>query len=84
MGGGLALIGARPDVTVLVAASRLDHPHHGPALAWLDAALEGCEKRRPLAIYPMVAAGFLRLVTHPKVFIQPTPHDAALAVLTVI
>ncbi len=51
-----------PDVNVLVAGSRADHPHHGPALAWLDAALEDCEKGRPLAIYPMVAAGFLRLV----------------------
>lgn len=25
----------------------------------------------------MVASGFLRLVTHPKVFIEPTPIDAA-------
>jgi toxin-antitoxin system PIN domain toxin len=67
-----------PDVNVLVAASRSDHPHHGPALAWLDTALEDCEKGRPLAIYPMVGVGFLRLVTHPKVFVQPTPADAAL------
>ncbi len=73
-----------PDVNVLVAASRLDHPHHGPALAWLDVALEDCEKGRPLAIYPIVAAGFLRLVTHPKVFVQPTPNDAALAFLRAV
>lgn len=73
-----------PDVNVLVAASRLDHPHHGPALAWLDAALDDCEKGRPLAIYPMVAAGFLRLLTHPKVFVQPTPNDAALAFLRAV
>ncbi len=68
-----------PDVNVLVAGSRLDHPHHGPALVWLDAALKDCEQGRPLAIYPMVAAGFLRLVTHPKVFVRPTPYDAVLA-----
>ncbi|MGH8645920.1 MAG: TA system VapC family ribonuclease toxin [Gammaproteobacteria bacterium] len=73
-----------PDVNVLVAGSRADHPYHGAALAWLDAALEHCEKGRPLAIYPMVAAGFLRLVTHPKVFVQPTPHDAALAFLRAV
>jgi toxin-antitoxin system PIN domain toxin len=73
-----------PDVNVLVAASRSDHPHHGPALAWLDTALEDCEKGRPLAIYPMVGVGFLRLVTHPKVFVQPTPADAALAFLRAV
>ncbi|MGH6635427.1 MAG: TA system VapC family ribonuclease toxin [Gammaproteobacteria bacterium] len=73
-----------PDVNILVAASRSDHPHHGPALTWLDAALDACEKGRPLAIFPMVAAGFLRLVTHPKVFVQPTPHNAALAFLRAV
>ncbi len=73
-----------PDVNVLVAASRSDHPQHGPALAWVDAALEDCTKGRPLAIYPMVAAGFLRLVTHPKVFVLPTPVDAALAFLRAV
>jgi TIR domain len=38
-----------PDVNVLVAASRSDHPHHGPALTWLDAALDDCEKGRAAA-----------------------------------
>ncbi|MGH8654301.1 MAG: PIN domain-containing protein [Gammaproteobacteria bacterium] len=32
----------------------------------------------------MVAAGFLRLVTHPKVFVQPTPAEAALAFLRAV
>lgn len=58
-----------PDVNVLVAASRLDHPHHVVAYAWLKTAL-GIQR---LAILPMVAWGFLRLVTHPKVFLEPTP-----------
>ncbi len=73
-----------PDVNILVAASRSDHPHHGAASAWLDEALDDCEKGRPLAIFPMVAAGFLRLVTHPKVFVQPTPAEAALAFLRAV
>ncbi len=30
-----------PDVNVLVAASRQDHPHHGPALRWLETARAG-------------------------------------------
>jgi len=29
----------------------------------------------------MVAAGFLRLVTHPKIFVQPTPMDVAVQFL---
>ncbi|MBI5937061.1 MAG: PIN domain-containing protein [Betaproteobacteria bacterium] len=70
-----------PDVNVLVAASRRDHPHHAPALAWLEAALDASAAGQPLAILPMVAAGFLRLVTHPKVFLQPTPIEAAQAFL---
>jgi toxin-antitoxin system PIN domain toxin len=70
-----------PDVNVLVAASRSDHPHHRPALAWLEEALDGSQRGRTLTLLPMVAAGFLRLVTHPKVFVQPTPVEAALAFL---
>ena len=71
-----------PDVNILVAASRQDHPHHAPALVWLQEALvNSAEGRRPLAILPMVASGFLRLVTHPKVFVEPTPIEAALLFL---
>ncbi len=32
----------------------------------------------------MVAAGFLRLVTHPKVFVQPTPLDDAVAFMRAV
>ena len=70
-----------PDVNILVAASRQDHPHHAPALVWLQEALANSAEGRSLAILPMVASGFLRLVTHPKVFVEPTPVDAALVFL---
>ena len=66
-----------PDVNVLVAASRKDHPHHIPAINWLEKAIDSRPSARPLAILPMVASGFLRLVTHPKVFIEPTPIKSA-------
>jgi toxin-antitoxin system PIN domain toxin len=66
-----------PDVNVLVAASRSDHPHHAPALTWLNSALDAAVMGQPVMILPMVASGFLRLVTHPKVFAQPTPYLAA-------
>jgi toxin-antitoxin system PIN domain toxin len=61
-----------PDVNILVAASRQDHPHHAPARKWLLDALADTARGRSVAILPMVASGFLRLVTHPKVFIEPT------------
>lgn len=73
-----------PDVNILVAASRQDHPHHAPALAWLEQALADSEANAPLAILPMVASGFLRLVTHPRVFLQPTPLADAQAFLHAI
>lgn len=73
-----------PDVNIIVAASRLDHPHHAAAFAWLEQALADSEAGRPLVILPMVASGFLRLVTHPRVFVQPTPLADAQAFLDAI
>jgi len=70
-----------PDVNILVAASRQDHPHHAAALAWLEQAIADRETGTPLAILPMVASGFLRLVTHPRVFVEPTPLQDAQAFL---
>lgn len=68
-----------PDVNVLVAASRSDHPHHKPALAFLQDALAACAKGASLKLMPMVVASFLRLVTHPKIFVHPTPMADAMA-----
>ncbi len=68
-----------PDLNVLLAASRSDHPHHTVALDWLNRALVDCEDGESLEILPMVAAGFLRLATHPKVFKVPTPIGGAIA-----
>lgn len=73
-----------PDVNILVAASRQDHPHHARARDWLEEALANSAEGRSLVILPMVASGFLRLVTHPKVFVEPTPVDAALAFLRAV
>ena len=68
-----------PDVNVLVAASRDDHVHHGPARRWLGGALVAGASGQRLLLLPTVAAGFLRIVTHPRIFEEPTPLDAALA-----
>ncbi|SEB22525.1 TA system VapC family ribonuclease toxin [Variovorax sp. YR216] len=67
-----------PDVNVLVAASRSDHPHYAVAREWLEKAVEKAPVVAPLTLQPMVTASFLRLVTHPKIFVNPTPMPEAM------
>jgi uncharacterized protein len=69
-----------PDVNVLVAASRKDHPHHEVAAAWVKSAV--ISKR--LVLLPMVAIGFVRIVTNARIFQTPTPTKAALAFINTI
>ena len=68
-----------PDINILVAASRTDHVHHKPAFEWLNGAVEKCRSGGTVEVLPMVAAGFLRLVTNPRVFVEPTPSNSAVA-----
>ena len=68
-----------PDVNVLVAASRNDHPHHAVARTWLEQALAAVPSGAAFALMPMVLASFLRLVTSPKIFQAPTPIEEAVA-----
>jgi uncharacterized protein len=68
-----------PDVNVLVAASRADHPHHAVARTWLEAAVTASGAGATFTLMPMVLAGFLRLVTSPKIFQQATPIEDAVA-----
>ena len=70
-----------PDVNVLIAASRTDHPHHKTAYAWLAEAIAACEVGASLKLMPMVAASFLRLVTNSRIFVHPTPIEDAMAFL---
>ena len=70
-----------PDVNVLVAASRNDHPHHPVARQWLLEALAQSSPHAPLRLLPIVVAGFLRLVTNNRVFVQPTPIVDAVSFL---
>ena len=70
-----------PDLNVLLAASRTDHPHHAPALAWLRQAIAACDTGGSIEVLPMVATGFLRLATNRKVFVAPMAIGAAIAFL---
>lgn len=62
-----------PDVNVLVAAFRGDHPHHAAARSWLEGALDGAAGGAGFTAMPMVIASFLRLVSSPRIFVEPSP-----------
>ena len=73
-----------PDVNVLVAAARSDHPHHTVARVWLEETLAGAESGTVCTLMPMVLASFLRLLTSPKIFKRPTPIDEAIGFIDVL
>lgn len=68
-----------PDVNVLLAASRSDHPQHRIALAVLNQSIAECADGASLKLMPMVVASFIRLVTNPRIFVSPTPVKDAIA-----
>ena len=63
-----------PDVNVLVAAYRPDHPHHLPSRSWLDDTVrEAANGRASLQLLGMVVTDFVRITTHPKIFHEIDP-----------
>jgi len=64
-----------PDVNILVYAHREEAAGHDQHLRWLDALVNGDQA---YAMTSVVVSGFLRVVTHPRVFDPPTPMAAAL------
>lgn len=64
------------DVNVLVYAMRADAPRHREYRQWLRARLSALE---PVGVADLVLSGVLRVLTHPRVFVPPTPFPTALA-----
>ena len=65
-----------PDVNVLVYAHREESPNHFAYLRWLEGLLSSSED---FGISDLVLSGFIRIVTHPRVFaILPVPLNQAL------
>jgi toxin-antitoxin system PIN domain toxin len=64
------------DVNVLVYAHREDAPGHPDYAAWLKDTLSATA---PFGIADVVLSGFLRVVTHPRIFSVPTPMPIAVA-----
>jgi uncharacterized protein len=61
-----------PDVNVLVYAHRDDSHDHPRYRNWLERTVNS---QRSYAMSDLVLSGFLRIVTHPKIFRDPTPLD---------
>ena len=64
------------DVNVLVYAHRTDAAGHAAYHAWLEALINGDQA---YGVSDLVLSGFLRVVTHPRVFSPPSDLTAALA-----
>lgn len=67
-----------PDVNVLVYAHRTDERRYAPYRAWWERLVNGPE---PFALSALVAVGFVRIVTNPRIFEEPTPLSLALGVI---
>jgi len=61
-----------PDVNILVHAFRSDSSEHEKCRSWLDGVVNG-DARYGMA--PQVLSGVIRVTTHPKVFVKPSPMD---------
>lgn len=64
------------DVNVLIYAHREDSQDHLAYRAWLE---DITSSDAPFGLADIVLSGFLRIVTHPRVFTDPTPMEQAMA-----
>lgn len=69
------------DVNILVYAHRVDAPNHARFRQWLQSVVNS---DGAYGLSDLVLSGFLRVVTHPRIFRQPTPLQTALAFLAEI
>jgi uncharacterized protein len=66
-----------PDVNVLVAAFRQDHPGHLVASRWLDEQFSSKNSAERFVMLPQVLTGFIRIVSNPRIFVEITPIEKA-------
>lgn len=69
------------DVNVLVHAHREDAPDHTRCHEWVSRMLAS---PRAYAVSDLVLSGFIRVVTHPRIFREPSPVESALAFVSEI
>jgi toxin-antitoxin system PIN domain toxin len=67
-----------PDVNVLVIAHRHDQSENEDMKAWLEGEVNS---DRPFALADVAVAGFLRIVTNPRIYGDPSPLSRAIQVV---
>lgn len=65
-----------PDINLLVYAFNQGAPHHDAAKRWWEGLVNGVER---VGVPWVVATGFLRLMTHPRVLMRPISSADAIA-----
>ena len=70
-----------PDVNVLVYAFRSDLEEHALHRSFVQGLVDGDEA---FGLSSLVLSGFLRVVTHPRIFAEPDPIEEALAFTAVL
>ena len=70
-----------PDVNVLICAFREDSPDHKKYRRWLESVVRG---DMAYGMSPQVLGAVVRIVTHPRIFVPPTPLEEALAFANVL
>jgi uncharacterized protein len=68
-----------PDVNVLIYAHRAEAPDHPRYAEWLRTLAEGDE---PYAVSDLGCSAFVRIVTNPKIWEEPTSLDDAFSFVT--
>ena len=66
------------DINVLVYAHRPESPYHDRALKTVESMANSLS---PFALCSFVCSGFLRIVTHHRIFFDPTPLNEAMTFL---
>jgi toxin-antitoxin system PIN domain toxin len=67
-----------PDINLLVYAYNADAPHHEATKQWWEQVLSEDE---PVGLLWAVILGFMRLMTHPRVVVDPLAPAEALAMV---
>jgi uncharacterized protein len=68
-----------PDVNVLVYAFRKDAPDHDQFRTWLESTINS---ETSYGLSDLVLSGFIRIVTHPRIFRLPSSIDDAMGFVT--
>ncbi len=67
-----------PDLNLLLYAYNDRAPDHVPTKTWWETCLNGSE---PVGIPWIVSAGFIRMITNPKIFRTPITNAAAIEIV---